>query len=452
MVWRFPLAWLGLLALALPLLAHLLSRRRAPVLAFPSLRFLSPRPLAAVRARRLSDTGLLALRSTIVVAAVAALADPVVVTPWRVVAWNSRVARAIVVDVPGGPDAALSAEPIATMVESLRAEAFASTVVTGPLAMAIGDALTFLERVPPGRREVVVVSSRLDAGFDPTPLRRLPDDIGLELAPGPPAALDSTRMAFAPAGDDVRHWTTTVARDEHIVRAAFVDAGVVNPDAILTLSAPPDDRPAAERARRAALSAGARLTAAPPIEWRVVSREADAWPLDEVATPTAGPARFLARLAREAERAAVASACASAGARRAPGTPPEGLWPIAAWASGDPLLLGGERAGRPVVVSRADPGSVCGATLMAAAIEARSWPDAAPAAALAPWPADRRAEWSREAAEPGRDRFVHADADDARWFWGLVVVLLAVEGRWRRRVDDRTAQAPAASSEVSRVA
>jgi hypothetical protein len=452
MTWRFPLAWLGLLALALPLLAHLLSRRRAPVVAFPSLRLLSPRPVAAVSARHLSDAALLALRSAIVVAAVAALADPVVVTPWRVAAWSGRVARAVVVDAPGDPGAPPPASPLPAEVESLRARAFESTVVTGPLAMAIGDALTFLERVPPGRREVVVVSSRLDTGFDPAPLRRLPDDIGLRFASLPPATVDSTRMAFAPGGDGVRRWATTVARDEQAVHAAFADAGAADLDAIVTLGATPDDRPAAERARRAALAEGGRLTTSPPLEWRVVPAGADAWPLDEVAAPTARTARFLARLAREAQSAAVASACANAGVRRAPGVPPEGLWPIAAWAPGDPLLLGGERAGRPVIVSRAEPGSICGATLMAAAIETWTWPDVAPAAALAPRPADRRASWSREAAAPGRERLVHAETDDGRWLWGLVVVLLAVEGRWRRRLDDRPAQTPTASGETGHVA
>ena len=39
MIWQHPLAWIGLISLAVPLLVHLVGRRRPKLLRFPTLRF-----------------------------------------------------------------------------------------------------------------------------------------------------------------------------------------------------------------------------------------------------------------------------------------------------------------------------------------------------------------------------------------------------------------------------
>ena len=49
--WLQPAALIGLLALAGPILIHLLRRQRAPRVLFPSLRFVRPTRTAAVRLR-----------------------------------------------------------------------------------------------------------------------------------------------------------------------------------------------------------------------------------------------------------------------------------------------------------------------------------------------------------------------------------------------------------------
>ena len=97
--WLNPGAWVGLAVLAGPVLVHLLLRHRAARILFPSLRFVRASRTAAVRLRPPSDLLLLALRLATLGLAVVALAQPLLLAPARVAAWNARLARAVVVDV-----------------------------------------------------------------------------------------------------------------------------------------------------------------------------------------------------------------------------------------------------------------------------------------------------------------------------------------------------------------
>ena len=45
MIFQHPIAWLGLAAIAVPILVHLLGRRRARRVKFPTLRFVPASPL-----------------------------------------------------------------------------------------------------------------------------------------------------------------------------------------------------------------------------------------------------------------------------------------------------------------------------------------------------------------------------------------------------------------------
>ncbi|MBL0938093.1 MAG: BatA domain-containing protein [Gemmatimonadaceae bacterium] len=80
-LWLNPLAWSGLVLLAVPVLIHLLSRQPPRSDVFPSLRFLKASPLRPTRRARLSDWWLLLIRCAIVIAAVAALAQPISAIP-----------------------------------------------------------------------------------------------------------------------------------------------------------------------------------------------------------------------------------------------------------------------------------------------------------------------------------------------------------------------------------
>ena len=97
--WLNPAALAGLALLAGPVLVHLLLRHRAERVPFPSLRFVRPSRTAAVRVRLPSDLALLLLRMAIVAVAIAAAAQPLLLVPSRLRAWNARMARVIVVDV-----------------------------------------------------------------------------------------------------------------------------------------------------------------------------------------------------------------------------------------------------------------------------------------------------------------------------------------------------------------
>src|SRR6185369_1472977 len=97
-LWLNPLALLALAVVAAPIVIHILMQRRAERFPFPTLRFLQPTRLAAIRRHVLADAALLAVRAAILAAAVAALAGPLVVTSARRQAWERRTVRALVLD------------------------------------------------------------------------------------------------------------------------------------------------------------------------------------------------------------------------------------------------------------------------------------------------------------------------------------------------------------------
>src|ERR1041385_8023479 len=71
-----PLVLLGLGALALPVLIHLIQRERKRVVEFPSLMFLRKIPYQSVRRRRIRDWSLLLMRLAALTLIVLAFARP----------------------------------------------------------------------------------------------------------------------------------------------------------------------------------------------------------------------------------------------------------------------------------------------------------------------------------------------------------------------------------------
>ena len=178
--WLQPAALIGLLALAGPILIHLLRRQRAPRVLFPSLRFVRPTRTAAVRLRVPSDGWLLALRLAIVAAAAIALAQPLVMFSDRQHAWNGRVARAVVIDTsasmaPLQVEAAEAAEAEEQAVfRSVRVEA---TQIPAGLRRAVSA----LGNLPPARQEIVVISDFQRGAVSPSAFAEVPVRIGLRL-------------------------------------------------------------------------------------------------------------------------------------------------------------------------------------------------------------------------------------------------------------------------------
>jgi hypothetical protein len=105
MTWLNPWAWLGLAALAVPVLVHLLARASFTPVPFPTLRFLRASTLVDVRRKRLTDLALLAVRCAIVALAAAALAQPFIVSRDA-----SEPARLVIVDTSASVDAAAARE------------------------------------------------------------------------------------------------------------------------------------------------------------------------------------------------------------------------------------------------------------------------------------------------------------------------------------------------------
>ena len=71
-----PLFFLGLAAIAVPILVHLIQRERSNVVEFPSLMFLRKIPYQSVQRRRIRHWFLLALRALALALIVAAFARP----------------------------------------------------------------------------------------------------------------------------------------------------------------------------------------------------------------------------------------------------------------------------------------------------------------------------------------------------------------------------------------
>jgi hypothetical protein len=196
-----PWAWLGLAAIAAPVLVHLLARRPARRIPFPTLRFLPATRLAPIRRGRLTDIALLVVRCSVIIAAVAALAQPdwFPDPPDRTA--QTDVARAILVDaswsmsreaIAGGTAAAAARRE----ADSLRASATTARLAESPApAEAFALAINWL-RHQPMRRELVLVSDFQTGTIEREDLDATPDGIGIRLvridasAPVAPARLD----------------------------------------------------------------------------------------------------------------------------------------------------------------------------------------------------------------------------------------------------------------------
>jgi len=108
-IWASPAAWALAILAALPVVAHLWSRKRPMALSFPTLRFLRAASPVSRRLRRVQDWPLLLLRLAIVGVICAAAAGPTLSARWRQRAWQARLHRVIVVEA-GAASASAAAE------------------------------------------------------------------------------------------------------------------------------------------------------------------------------------------------------------------------------------------------------------------------------------------------------------------------------------------------------
>jgi aerotolerance regulator-like protein len=449
MFWISPLALFALAATAAPILIHILIQRRAERFPFPTLRFLQPTRLAAIRRHVLEDPALLAVRAAILAAAALALAGPLLVTASRRQAWDRRVVRAIVAD--GDPSAAAvvpdrdAGRPTVMMQRQFEGQS---------LADGIRRAVFWLETTPPGRREIVIVSPLPIGSLTQADISAVPNEIGVRFERN--ATLPSARTGAGGrllTSERVRAREVTLTGDRTSFRDEDADVVPVWP---IDVVSPAKDRRAVEAAIAAVRSRD--VWAAPPdrrarlVVVAPADRGRDAGQTDSTreASPIQRPwmAQAIARMTRDPDlRAAGRHAPAGLADRRFTGSP----WQTLTVASdGRPLAVAAGSSDRLLVASAADASSLATPVLLRAI-----------ANAIAPVPDLQHAEvmpiadamlqqWSRPPGAVVSPRIDTVERDDRRWLWLSVACLLALE-TWMRRVRSGAA-AEQRAGEHARVA
>jgi len=410
-IWLQPLAAIALAGLAAPILIHLLAQTRAPRVAFPTLRFIQPFRLAAIRRRALDDLVLLIVRAAILAAAVGAVAGPLLVTPARRRAWDARVVRATIVE----RGATASGRAPGTFEVDRAGDGLAS-------------ALAWLAAQPPGRREIVLQSAFPLGSLTPTEWSAVPRDVGLRfertgtlpatrtLAAAPVLGLADAQGSSAPVRVDREITLTGTRTSVREVRATPAGAPPIE------IVAPADQR-TADAVLRSVLADRIRAPR-PNRNARIVLADGAAAVADEGATELTAP--WMADAA-----AVVARDLAARG------------WidtPIAFRALGDRLLaVAHVRPSDPVLLA-----------IVRSIAESLADPIDQPTQEIAVIPDAQLQPWSRPPGPAAPPRRESLDVDDRRWLWGAVLALLAVE-TWLRRT--RSGHVAATSpQEISRVA
>ncbi|MCC7125605.1 MAG: BatA domain-containing protein [Acidobacteria bacterium] len=244
-----PWVWLLGIAAAVPIALHFLARQQSRPHVFPSLRFLEPIALSAVRWRTLQDLPLLAVRVAIILAAVAALAAPVIVTPGRATLWANRTARAIVLH-----DEAAAAD------DERRGATVSAVFARDRITDAVADAVRWLDAQSPQRHEIVIMSAFAAGAISEADLQSVPGKVGLRLvrsstAPRP-RVREMSRLQLRDSG--LMRVTEEVRLDPQATTLREQRADRVEANSI-TVRARPEEQTRADAALRAVLRRGVRL-------------------------------------------------------------------------------------------------------------------------------------------------------------------------------------------------
>ncbi len=446
MIWQNPWALLGILALGVPILIHLLGRSSARITRFPTLRFVQASRLMATRRTRLSDLGLLAVRMGIIAAAVAALAMPLLLTAERQREGGRSVARVIIVDTsesmrrpaPDGTARAPALEIARLTAQRLASEAATSAIIeTAAPADALEGALAWLA-TRNVRAELVIVSDFQVGAVDSVDLAAVPGDVGVGLAridveanrdtvevtmrQGNAAivargSVDSTRSAvewslgnaLAPAGRDS---LVIIAHERDRAEAIAVHAAARS----ITTATPATGRPIAIVFGGPALFPELLDAAKPPnLPWQ---------------------GDILVRLRSDPQLIAAASnAYVQDDVTSEPGPGATPYVSVARTDDGFTVVLATtgtvDGAERLILIPVAPAGSLLSAAVISAALRASSDVRAIGEIEPATLAEATLARWRREpAADAAAD--ARGGGSDGRWLWGLALVLLAVE-TWMRR-------------------
>jgi len=406
MIWLYPLAWLAVAAVAVPVVVHLLAHRRAERVPFPTLRFLRPTRLAAIRRRALEDVTLLAVRSAIIVAAVAAFAGPLLVTSARQAQWNQRLVT--------------------------------EKVDSSPLSEGIHRAVARLESAPPARQELAIAAPLTIGSVTAADLAVVPAHVGIRFTRT--GDLPATRTAEAPAlltpAGEVQR-TVTLAGSETRVREAPAAARAQWP---IEIVAPAGLQRTVDAVRAAVL--GVRVPAPVPNRRALlVLLDADkesTWRPALAGPAAAGPAPIrtpwvadaVARIARDPALLDESRRTARGIADRSLLQPP---WhPLTAAADGRPIAVAAASGDRLLVASLAVDDDLLVPTIARAIAISLAPETDLSGAEIVPIPDNQLHAWTRAPGPPPPPRPETVERDDRRWLWGAVVLLLAIE-TWMRR-------------------
>jgi hypothetical protein len=355
-----------------------------------------------MRLRAPDDAWLLALRLAIVALAVCAAAQPIVLTSGRMRAWDSAVARAVVVDASASM-APLAGDATAVADAERRSANTAFRVDAADLHDGLRRAGAGLRRAPPARREVVVISDFQRGALASPALAAVDASYGVRFV-RVGSAVDRRAIEGAPllaAGGAAHRPHVVVEPGRTMVTWQRVSSASIG----LTVGAAAD----AARARlvKAVAVSGAP---APSREQPVVlnfgvAPASDAQP----ALERRWMLETVLRLRTDPELA------------RGLGAAP----PISTRSEGDAL----------VVDVQAAPDSYLAAAALRGVLTARHGGTAREYAEqeVATIDDGQLAAWSRAAGQIQTEVWRHADRNDARWLWGIVLGLLAVETVVRRR-------------------
>jgi hypothetical protein len=433
-IWLNPAAWIGLIALAAPILIHILVRQRAERLPFPSLRFLQQTRLASIRRHVLEDLPLLAIRAAILAAAVAALAGPLVITPMQRQAWNARVVRAIVVNAVDGAQ---------TLQPSDRTF-LSQTFEARSLSDGLHRALAWLDHAPPARRELVIVGPLALGSVTAEDLSAVPPAIGIRFErsgtlPAERTIAGGTVLALEREGFS----QAAVSRSRAVVHQQTVELNGTATSVRETPASTPDGFPIdvvcaadARPAVNAAIAAVRSERVWAPAADRHARLVLIATPVDATGIADARPvndawtADTIASIARDRElQSEAADVPAGLNDARFSAAP----WHTLVFASdGRPLAAAAGSPSGLIVVSGAEASSLATPLLLRAMANGITVPPDLRAAEVLPIPDAQLQGWTRPAAPVMVPRIDHLERDDRRGLWALVLGLLALE-TWVRR-------------------
>jgi hypothetical protein len=430
MAWLQPSALWGLGLLAVPVAIHLLQRRHAERVLFPSTRFLRPSRTAAIRLRPPSDLLLLALRMAIVALAVLAAAQPLWLSSSRRAAWNGRTARAVVVDTSdsmkragaGGRTAADDAEAAAA---AEGATALTLRIAHHDLSEALRRARAWLASAPPARREIVVISDFRHGSLTASSIERIEREIGLRFVRvgsiEQPALVDGIPMLQAPGITGGTQRTHLTAEGTQL----RLERGPANgpPSGFRVLGG--EDEAAQRLLMTLALAGTPAPDPAQPIAAVFsparapygASRRFERWMFATMAGIEQDPE--LARLARAIDGAVL---------------PPSDVWTVLLQDRRGSPIVRAAAVERELVLQVATPASgYFAAALSRAALISRYGPVARPEHEVLSIPAATLSAWTRAPGPVEETAWRNSDASDARWFWGAALVLLLAEQLMRSR-------------------